>query len=159
MMQDNITRLCIVLLCVLPSRAWAQEKISSAQLNFFEAKIRPVLVDKCYACHSEEAGEIQGGLLLDSREGIRRGGDSGPAVVPVKLNNSLLISAIRYTNDDLAMPPKDDGGKLPDEIIRNFETWVQMGHPILAMGWPRWSVDTIHRRPKNRGGRFSQSRR
>lgn len=129
LMQANTTYLCIFLLSMLPGVVSAQEKLSPSQLNFFETKIRPVLVDHCYACHSEEAGEIQGGLLLDSREGIRRGGDSGAAVVPGKLNDSLLISAIRYVNDDLTMPPKDEGGKLPDDVIRDFETWVRMGAP------------------------------
>ncbi len=128
-MQVNNIHFYFFLLCVSPSVALAQEAISQSQLAFFETKIRPVLVDKCYACHSEEAGEIQGGLLLDSREGIRLGGGSGAAVVPGKLNDSLLISAIGYTNADVTMPPKDEGGKLPDEIIRDFETWVRMGAP------------------------------
>ncbi|MCA9086517.1 MAG: DUF1549 domain-containing protein, partial [Planctomycetaceae bacterium] len=111
------------------SSTQGQEKFSQEQLLFFEAKIRPVLVEKCYSCHSDQAGEVQGGLLLDSREGVRRGGDSGAAVVPGNLSASLLISAIRYSNDDLMMPPKDQGGKLPDNVKRDFETWVRMGAP------------------------------
>lgn len=105
----------------------AQETISKSQRDFFENKIRPVLIKKCYACHSEEANESQGGLLLDSRAGIRRGGDSGPAVVPGKLQSSLLILAIRHSSDDLAMPPEDAGGKLSANVIRDFETWVRTG--------------------------------
>lgn len=107
----------------------AQERITAQQERFFEEKIRPVLADKCYSCHSEESGENQGGLLLDSREGIRRGGDSGSAVVPGRLTASLLISAIRYTSDDLQMPPKDEGGRLSSRVVRDFETWIQMGAP------------------------------
>jgi hypothetical protein len=103
--------------------------IPSDQLDFFEKKIRPVLADKCYKCHAEDAEKIKGGLTLDTREGIRRGGDNGPAVVPGELKESLLIEAIRYGNKEFAMPPKKEGGKLPDEVIKDFEKWVQMGAP------------------------------
>lgn len=99
------------------------------QLDFFEKKIRPVLTDKCYKCHSEKAEKLRGGLLLDTREGIRHGGDSGPAVVPGNLKDSLLIEAIHYGNKDTAMPPQKAGGKLPDDVIKDFEKWVQMGAP------------------------------
>ena len=67
--------------------------------------------------------------MLDTREGIRRGGDNGPAVVPGNLTESLLIDAIRYSNKDTAMPPEKAGGKLPDEVIADFEKWVEMGAP------------------------------
>ena len=77
-----------------------------------------MLVDKC---HAENSDKIKGGLTLDTREGARRGGDSGPAVVPGDLQESLLIEAIRYANKDLAMPPEKSGGKLPDEVIKDFE--------------------------------------
>jgi len=103
--------------------------IPADQLVFFEKKIRPVLVDKCYKCHAENAEKIKGGLVLDTREGIRRGGDNGSAIVPGDLQSSLLIEAIRYANKDFAMPPKKDGGKLSAEIIKDFEKWVQMGAP------------------------------
>ncbi|MEP6670356.1 MAG: PSD1 and planctomycete cytochrome C domain-containing protein [Chthoniobacter sp.] len=99
------------------------------QADFFEKKIRPVLTDKCYKCHSEKAEKVKGGLLLDTREGVRRGGDSGPAVVPGNLKDSLLIDAIHYGSKDTAMPPQKAGGKLSDEIIKDFEKWVQMGAP------------------------------
>ena len=99
------------------------------QLDFFEKKIRPVLADKCYKCHSEKSEKVKGGLLLDTREGIRRGGDNGPAVVPGKLDDSLLIEAIHYTNKDFAMPPEKSGGKLSEAVIQDFETWVKMGAP------------------------------
>jgi hypothetical protein len=86
-------------------------------------------VNSCYECHSAEADKVKGGLALDTREGLRLGGDSGPAVVPGDLHASLLIEAIRYHNKDFAMPPQKSGGKLPDAVIQDFEQWVQMGAP------------------------------
>ena len=96
-------------------------------IDFFEQKIRPVLVDRCYSCHSAEAAAkktLKGGLLLDTREAIRQGGDSGPAVVPGKPEDSLLIAAIRH--ESIRMPPK---GRLPDNVIADFVKWVQIGAP------------------------------
>ena len=107
----------------------AEPKPTADQLDFFEKKIRPVLSEKCYKCHSEKAAKVKGGLVLDTREGARRGGDSGAAVVPGNLNDSLLIEAVRYTNKDFAMPPEKNGGKLPDAVIKDFEAWVKMGAP------------------------------
>lgn len=94
------------------------------QLEFFETKIRPVLVTHCQECHSKDARIVQGGLRVDSREGLLKGGDTGPAVVPGKADASLLIQALRH--DGLAMPPK---GKLPLAVVRDFESWVVMGAP------------------------------
>jgi uncharacterized protein DUF1549/uncharacterized protein DUF1553/cytochrome c len=112
-----------------PKPAVAEKPPTAEEIAFFEKKIRPVLADKCYKCHSEKAEKIRGGLLLDTRAGARRGGDDGPAVVPGDLDQSLLIQAIRYTNEDTAMPPKKNGGKLPDDVIKDFEAWVKMGAP------------------------------
>ena len=96
-------------------------------LEFFEKKIRPVLADNCYRCHSAQAKKPQGGLMLDSIEGMQRGGASGqPAVVPGDPEKSLLIKAIRYTDPKLQMPV---GGKLPDQTIEDFQQWVKMGAP------------------------------
>jgi hypothetical protein len=94
------------------------------QLTFFETKIRPVLIASCYECHASDAKIIQGGLRLDSRAGLLKGGDTGTAIVPGKPDGSLLIQALRYS--DIEMPPK---GKLPDSIIKDFETWVTFGAP------------------------------
>src|SRR5262249_16694693 len=69
-------------------------------IAFFEKNIRPVLVDKCYKCHSADAEKIRGGLVLDTREGVRAGGDSGPVIVPGDVAKSPLITALRYTDDD-----------------------------------------------------------
>ena len=96
------------------------------ELAFFEKKIRPVLVQHCYQCHSADSEDVQGELLLDTREGIRKGGISGHAVVPGNPKESLLIEAIRYGDDALAMPPKK---KLSDSVIADFEEWITMGAP------------------------------
>jgi hypothetical protein len=112
-----------------PQPATANPQVTAEGVAFFEKNIRPVLVDKCYQCHSADAEKIKGGLVLDTRDGIRRGGDTGAAVVPGNLKASLLIEAIRYENKDVAMPPKKAGGKLSDDVIKDFEKWVQMGAP------------------------------
>ncbi len=101
-------------------------KLSQQDIHFFETKIRPVLVTHCYGCHAADAKRVRGNLLLDTPEGMLKGGDFGPAVVPGEPDDSLLIRAIRFGDPDLEMPPK---GKLPDEVIRDFETWVRMGAP------------------------------
>ena len=101
------------------------EPLDPAQLSFFEKRIRPVLVNRCYECHS--AGEkIKGGLRLDHREGLILGGDSGPALVPGQPEKSLLITAIRHTDDDLKMPSRE---KLPPQEIAALTKWVSMGAP------------------------------
>ncbi len=112
--------LAIVLLAFLPvSLRAADEK---AGIEFFEKHIRPVLVAKCYECHSSSTKEPKGNLLLDTREGIRMGGDSGEAVVPGQLSDSLLLEAIRW--EGLEMPPEE---QLPPETIAKFEQWIKMG--------------------------------
>ena len=100
--------------------------LTPAQTDFFENKIRPVLADHCYKCHSTFAEKIKGGLLLDSREALLKGGDTGKAIVPGDPEASLLIKAIRYTDPDLQMP-KDK--KLEDDQIANLTAWVKMGAP------------------------------
>ena len=97
-------------------------KPTTEQIDFFEKKIRPVLVEHCYKCHSATAKKVRGGLLLDSRDGLRRGGDSGSVIVPGDPAASRLIKALRY--DELQMPPD---GKLPDKVISDFETWIKQG--------------------------------
>src|SRR5215471_7515819 len=110
-----------------------------AQLQFFENKIRPVMADNCYKCHSHQAEKVKAGLFLDTREGVLTGGESGPAIVPGDAEKSLLIKAIRYTNPDLQMPPK--GKKLSDEQIADLTTWVKMGapDPRVAGAAKNWS--------------------
>lgn len=96
-------------------------------IAFFEKKIRPVLVTECYACHSTEKGnKVRGGLTLDTREGLRKGGDTGPAIVPGNPGRSLLIKALGHANPKLAMPPMK---KLDASIVRDFEDWIRQGAP------------------------------
>ena len=94
-------------------------------LEFFESKIRPVLAANCYVCHSAESKTRMGGLSLDTKDGIREGGQRGHAVVPQDVESSLIIGALRY-DGDLKMPP---GGKLADEVVGDFEAWIRMGAP------------------------------
>jgi len=115
--------------------------ITPDQLEFFEKKIRPVLVEHCYDCHSEERGKNKGELTLDTRDGIRAGGDRGPAVVPGKPDDSVLINAIRQAGQ-LHMPPDSRGGMLPDDVIADFEKWVKDGAAD-----PRDSAKIVSARP------------
>ncbi len=105
------------------------EKPSEKDVRFFEAEIRPILVEHCYACHSVDSGNAEGGLRVDSRNAIRKGGSSGAAVVPGDLRASLLVRAIRYNDKEFAMPPADSGGKLSDDKIALLEKWIQRGAP------------------------------
>ncbi|RPH35386.1 MAG: DUF1549 domain-containing protein, partial [Planctomycetota bacterium] len=112
--------------------ASAQDKpaapVDAEGLEFFEKKIRTVLVDKCYSCHSAESKKLKAGLRLDTREGTRKGGETGAAsVIPGDPERSLLIKAIRYGKDDeLKMPPKE---RLPANVVADFEAWVKRGAP------------------------------
>lgn len=94
----------------------------AALVSHFESKIRPVLIKHCYECHSREAGESKGGLLLDSRNGWVTGGDSGPSIVVGQPAESIMLEALRY--EGMEMPPD---GRLPDNILRDFEQWIADG--------------------------------
>ncbi len=98
------------------------------QLEFYNAKIAPVLVEKCYKCHSGTEAKVKGGLTLDTKEGMLRGGDSGsPSVVPGNVEKSMLIRAIAYGDPDMQMPPKE---KLPSSVVADFVVWIKMGAPV-----------------------------
>jgi mono/diheme cytochrome c family protein len=111
-------------LCAPMARAQAP---SQAGLQFFENKIRPILANNCYKCHSSQAPKLKGGLSLEYHETILKGGESGPALVPGNPDKSLLIKAVRYGDPDLQMPPK--GNKLPDAQVADLVAWVKMGAP------------------------------
>lgn len=98
--------------------------ISGEDAAFFEAKIRPVLVEHCYSCHAADAKIVRGGLLVDSRDAIRGGGDSGPGIVPGDTEQSLILAALRH--EAFEMPPDK---KLPDAVIADFEAWIERGAP------------------------------
>jgi hypothetical protein len=126
------------------------------QLAFFENKIRPILVEHCYACHSQDAvdkGKLKGNLLLDSQDGMLRGGDTGPALVAQQPRDSLILKALRY--EEYEMPPS---GKLPENVIDDFARWIADGavdprreaQPLkqralnLETGRQFWSLQPLH---------------
>ncbi len=116
-----------MVVAVLSATASARAADGAAGIEFFEKKIRPVLADQCYKCHASTSDKVKGGLLLDTRAATLKGGDTGPSIVPGDPEKSLLIKAIRYTDEELKMPPKDK--KLSAEQIADFEAWVKMGAP------------------------------
>ncbi|HXT57389.1 MAG TPA: DUF1549 domain-containing protein, partial [Pirellulales bacterium] len=95
-------------------------------IEFFEQNIRPLLVQRCYKCHSAKSQPLRGGLMLDSRAAWQRGGDSGPAIVPGDPDASLVVKAVRYDNDEVQMPPD---GKLPEREIASLVEWIKLGAP------------------------------
>lgn len=128
---------------------------SQEDAQFFETKIRPVLVKQCYQCHSANSKIIQGGLRLDHRAGLLKGGDSGPAVVPGNAAGSVLVSALKY--DGVEMPPS---GKLAPNVIADFEKWIangahdprqettaaaQLTPPTLEAAKTHWAFQPVHR--------------
>ncbi|HXE55480.1 MAG TPA: PSD1 and planctomycete cytochrome C domain-containing protein [Tepidisphaeraceae bacterium] len=126
--MSRITRftLCAFgLLLAIPAAVFAGEP-SAEGVEFFESQIRPLLASKCYQCHSAKAEKLKGGLLLDSRQGVRAGGKDGPVLVPGEPDKSKLIEAIRYTNPDLQMPPKH---QLSRDEVALLVKWVKMGAP------------------------------
>jgi cytochrome c553 len=135
---------------------------SAADVEFFEKKIRPLLVNRCFECHSDQGKGVKGGLHLDSRLGILTGGDSGPAVVAEKPAESLLVEAVNYKQDSAQMPPR---GKLPQNEIDLLTEWVRRGAPFPASeakpagtksrkgidyeaGKRFWSFQPLHRHPQ-----------
>ena len=117
--------LIMLWLTAIPSRVWAQEATpnDAAAVDFFAKKIRPLLADNCFNCHSAN-NNSQGGLRVDDRNGLLSGGGRGPAVVPGHPAKSLLIKAVRQTDDKLKMPPKK---QLDGEQIADLTKWIQDG--------------------------------
>ena len=115
--------LALCLLIVVAGAAAAQDP----GIELFEKRIRPVLVEHCYKCHSSDAKKPRGGLHLDSRDGVRKGGETGPALVPGKPAQSAQLTAIRQTGERKMPPPPAD--KLSEGVIADFEKWIAMGAP------------------------------
>ena len=107
--------------------AAVQAEPTKEQAEFFEGKIRPILAENCYKCHSVEKGKAKGELTLDTREGLSKGGENGKVVEPGEPEKSPLIKAVTYLDKDLQMPPK--GEKLTDAQIALLTEWVKMGAP------------------------------
>ena len=95
--------------------------------ELFEKSIRPVLVERCYSCHSATGKSVKGGLRLDSASAIRKGGDSGEIVTPGKPDESLLMEVLAHGEGASAMPPD---GKLPAKALNDFRRWVEIGAPL-----------------------------
>ena len=107
-----------------------EPSLTGEQRDFFESRIRPVLIEHCYGCHSRDAREVKADFLLDTRAGIRKGGASGrDAVIPGDPAGSQLLEAIRHEREGLQMPPPGEGEKLSGTVIADFETWIAMGAP------------------------------
>lgn len=125
-------------------------------LDLFEKKIRPVLAESCYKCHSESAPKLKGGLKLDSLQGMLTGGDDGPAIVPGKPDQSILIKAIRGGDPDLQMPPKKT---LPPAVVADFVRWVQLGAPWPGQTGVVTAVPAVAGDPVANGAKYDRLRR
>src|SRR4051794_6612371 len=151
--RRRTARHCLLawVLTALAANAAAADDRSGRE--FFEAKIRPVLAGQCFKCHSARSGKPKGGLRLDTREGLRRGGTSGPAVVPGDPDASPLLQAIARSGDLAPMPPR---AELPKAVVADFRRWVAMGAPdprgdaaekpaIDPLDW--WSLRPLEKPP------------
>lgn len=127
---------CLIFCLFIPVCASfaADNVIPAEHIAFFEQKIRPILSEHCYQCHSAEAKQnkkLKGGLYLDTRAGVLTGGDTGSAIESGKPDKSLLMTALRWQDPDIEMPPKK---KLPENVIADFAKWIEMGAPDPRAG-------------------------
>ncbi len=141
-------RRAVLVLALLASQALAQETgPQETGEDFFEKNVRPILVERCYKCHAIE--KPKGKLRLDSLEGILRGGASGPAIVAADPEQSLLVHAIRYKDDDLKMPPKNP---LAKEQVAILEEWIRRGAPgpratVAPVASAHWAFEPVRDPP------------
>lgn len=152
----RITGSMTVMMFVVAHLLTARQTLANDQqkLEHFEKHVRPILAKHCYRCHSEESGKAEGSLQLDTRDGIRRGGDRGSAVVPGKPDESVLLDAVRHTSDDLKMPPREP--PMAREVIENLRVWIASGAidprdkaAVVVVTDPKryWSYQPIARQP------------
>lgn len=127
-------RIALALVAGISTASAAGPQPTAAQLEFFEKRVRPILTESCYRCHSAEAEKLKGGLLLDTHEALLKGGETGPAIVPGDPAQSRMIEAVRWENPDLQMPPRR---KLSDTQIADLTEWVRQGAPWPAGPAPR----------------------
>jgi len=121
-----------IIVASLASQALAAD--TNEPLAFFESKIRPVLAQNCFECHSVQAQKnkkLKAGLLLDSKAGILHGGETGSALVAGKATESLIMKVLRHEIKGAEMPPK---GALPSSVIADFAKWIEMGAPDPRTG-------------------------
>jgi len=123
----NVSILSVLAVLAASSNAPGQDALG----DFFEKKIRPVLVQHCYSCHSKESNKQRGGLYVDSRESLLEGGEQGPAIVVGKPAESLLIKLVNHADPKKRMPRN---GKLPAQAIADLEHWIMLGAPFPATG-------------------------
>jgi mono/diheme cytochrome c family protein len=128
-----IRRWCLVPAVLLCATCAAAGGADEAGVQFFESRVRPLLAEHCYRCHSADAEEVKAGLRVDSREGLIAGGDGGPALVPGRPGQSRLIEAVRYASPELQMPPRR---RLSDEQVADLVRWVELGAPWPGGGRP-----------------------
>jgi mono/diheme cytochrome c family protein len=126
-MMPRPLAITILALGSVPAFAAVTAEPTKEQTEFFENKIRPILKENCYKCHSVQEGKSKGDLTLDTKAGTLKGGENGAVIVPGDLDKSPLIKAVTYLDKDLQMPPK--GEKLTDQQIADLKTWVKMGAP------------------------------
>jgi Protein of unknown function (DUF1553)/Protein of unknown function (DUF1549)/Planctomycete cytochrome C len=154
--DGRIARWWLLLPIALTSFARADD---AEGLAFFESRIRPALAEHCDRCHSARAPRPKGGLRLDSRDGARKGGHSGPAVVPGKPDESPLLDAIARVGDVEPMPPES---KLPASVVADFRRWIELGAPDpreapTAADETWWSLRPIARPTVPDGGTWARS--
>lgn len=142
-------------LAALLVAAGAVAAAQSPEIEFFERRIRPVLVERCEVCHSSRLEEPMGNLRVDSREGLLAGGASGPALIPGSPDRSLMIKALSYLDPVLKMPPT---GKLPDRVVEDFRTWIAAG-AADPRGAPVEAVSEASGEPSGPGTPIEKGRR